>query len=218
MVSTEEAYEDFASNAASFYSLLEKLGSARGNRAFVYDSIPAELAEEVNGVTLDLSEFVGNLRGYQEFGTKYIIHQKKVLLGDEMGLGKTIQAIAAMAHIEATEHGKHHFLIVCPASVIINWAREIGKFTRIETYILHGSMLRESFEAWKAGGGAAITNYESMGKIVDGIDNKMHLSMLVIDEAHYIKNPDAQRTMYIRRLDNESERILLMTGTPEMSE
>ena len=214
LVTPEEAFKDFATNAASFYSLLEKLGSARGNRAFVYDSIPAELAEEVNGITFDLSGFIGNLRGYQEFGTKYIINQKKVLLGDEMGLGKTIQAIAAMAHIEQTEREKHHFLIVCPASVIINWAREISKFTRIETYILHGSMLRESFEAWTANGGAAITNYESMGKIVDGIDNKMHLSMLVIDEAHYIKNPDAQRTMYIRRLDNESERILLMTGTP----
>ena len=72
----------------------------------------------------------------------------------------------------------------------------------------------EAFEKWKVGGGTAITNYESMGKIVGGIDNKMHLSLLVIDEAHYIKNPDAQRTMYIRRLDNESERILLMTGTP----
>ena len=214
LTSAEEAYKDFAANAAGFYSLLEKLGTARGNRAFVYDSIQAELAEEVSGVSLDLSGFNGNLRAYQEFGTKYIIHQKKVLLGDEMGLGKTIQALAAMAHIEATQPEKHHFLIVCPASVIINWAREIGKFTRIETYILHGSTIQEAFEKWKVGGGTAITNYESMGKIVGGIDNKMHLSLLVIDEAHYIKNPDAQRTMYIRRLDNESERILLMTGTP----
>ena len=38
--------------------------------------------------------------------------------------------------------------------------------------------------------------------------------MLIIDEAHYIKNPDAQRTRNIRRLDNESDRILMMSGTP----
>ena len=59
-----------------------------------------------------------------------------------------------------------------------------------------------------------MTNYEMMGRIIEKIDEKMLLSMLVIDEAHYIKNPRAMRTRYIRRLDNESERILLMTGTP----
>ena len=53
-----------------------------------------------------------------------------------------------------------------------------------------------------------------MGKIVERIDNHMQLALLVIDEAHYIKNPDAKRTKYIRMLDNESERILMMTGTP----
>jgi SNF2 family DNA or RNA helicase len=130
-----------------------------------------------------------------------------------MGLGKTVQAIAAMAHINSTEDFCR-FLVVCPASVIINWSREIKKFSHIETYILHGSTIQESFARWQQQGGAAITNYESMGKIVEQIDNHMELSMLVIDEAHYIKNPDAKRTMYIRRLDNESQRILLMTGTP----
>ena len=53
-----------------------------------------------------------------------------------------------------------------------------------------------------------------MGRIVERIDNVMRLKLLVIDEAHYIKNPGAQRTKYIRRLDNESEWILMMTGTP----
>ena len=49
--------------------------------------------------------------GYQEFGVKYILHQKRVLLGDDMGLGKTIQAIAAMSHLYAGEKGGH-FLFV----------------------------------------------------------------------------------------------------------
>ena len=59
-----------------------------------------------------------------------------------------------------------------------------------------------------------MTNYESMGKIAPRIDNQMRLSLLVIDEAHYIKNPEAKRTRLIHSLDEESERILLMTGTP----
>ncbi|WP_029231779.1 DEAD/DEAH box helicase [Butyrivibrio sp. VCB2006] len=208
------ALESFNTNSADFYALLESLGNATGNKPFVYDSIPAQLAEEINETQLNLDEFCGTLRAYQAFGAKYILHQNKVLLGDEMGLGKTIQAIAAMSHIQATKKDKCHFLIVCPASVLINWARELKKFSRIEAYIVHGQTLEDSFNRWRENGGAAITNYESMGKIVDRIDNHMSLAMLVIDEAHYMKNPDAKRTMYIRRLDNESERILLMTGTP----
>ena len=38
-----------------------------------------------------MTGFNGTLRAYQEFGTKYILYQERVLLGDEMGLGKTIQ-------------------------------------------------------------------------------------------------------------------------------
>ncbi|MCR5656775.1 MAG: DEAD/DEAH box helicase [Butyrivibrio sp.] len=210
----EDAYASFVQNSAPFYALLEKAGSISGNKPFVYDSIPSQLAEEIEATELSDASFKGNLRGYQTFGAKYILHQKKVLLGDEMGLGKTIQAIAAMSHIHDTEGDGCHYLVVCPASVIVNWAREIMKFSNIKTHIIHGQGIDTAFDKWRSEGGAAITNYESMGKIIRGIDNHMHLSMLVIDEAHYIKNPDAQRTMYIRRLDNESERIVLMTGTP----
>ena len=212
--SGETALTAFNRNSADFYALLENLGNVTGNRPFLYDSIPLQLAEEINETKLDLSMFSGMLRAYQTFGAKYILHQRKVLLGDEMGLGKTIQAIAAMSHIQATENKKNYYLIVCPASVLINWARELKKFSRIEAFIVHGQTADDALERWQERGGAAITNYETMGKIVNKIDNHMHLSMLVIDEAHYMKNPDAKRTMYIRRLDNESERILLMTGTP----
>ncbi len=212
--SDEEALNSYRSNSADFYALLESLGSVSGHKPFVYDSIPVQLADEIENTDISLKGFKGNLRPYQTFGTKYIIHQEKVLLGDEMGLGKTIQAIAAMVHVYESEGAASHFLVVAPASVLVNWAREIKKFSCIDTYIIHGQTLEDSFDRWKQKGGAAITNYESMGKIVDDIDNHMKLEMLVIDEAHYIKNPDAQRTIYIRRLDNESKRIVLMTGTP----
>ena len=210
----EEAKNAFLRNSADFYALMESLGNNSGHRPFVYDSIPQQLAEEIDACELDQSGFYGNLRAYQAFGAKFILHQKNVLLGDEMGLGKTVQAIAAMAHISQTKEGRCYFLVVCPASVLVNWGREIAKFSRIPTFTLHGATIDDSFDKWRQQGGAAITNYESMGKIVGSIDNHMHLDMLIIDEAHYIKNPDAQRTRYIRRLDNESERIVLMTGTP----
>ena len=136
-----------------------------------------------------------------------------IILADEVGLGKTIEAIAAMAHLSRQEPGSH-FLVVCPASVMVNWCREIRKFSDLEAYLLHGRQLEENFRAWHERDGAAVTNYESMRAVSGLVNNRMKLSMLVIDEAHYIKNPDAQRTKFIHKLEDESGHILLMTGTP----
>ena len=209
----EEAFSDFENNSASYYALLERLiGSAESEPA-MYGSVSAKLAAAVSSEELDLTCFRGDLRAYQRFGAQYVLHQKRVLLGDEMGLGKTIQAIAVMAHLHSRESGRH-FLVVCPASVMTNWCREIRKFSSISVQLLHGPALREGFAKWRQEGGAAVTNYESMRHLVDGIDGQMRINLLVIDEAHYIKNPEALRTRYIHRLEDEAEYIMLMTGTP----
>ena len=64
------------------------------------------------------------LRGYQSFGARFALVQRKVVLGDEMGLGKTIEALAVLAHLWAT--GATHFLVVCPPGVLVNWLREVA--------------------------------------------------------------------------------------------
>ena len=212
-VQLEEALQDFRRNGAEYYALIESLGGSGISNDLVYSSIPARMAAEIDALILHNDAFIGALRSYQTFGAKYILHQKKILLGDEMGLGKTIQAIAAMCDLH-TRYPGSRFLIVCPASVLINWCREIRKFSTIPVYLLHGTQIQDDFIRWETEGGAAVTNYESMGKIIQGIDEKIPLRMLVIDEAHYIKNPDANRTRLIRRLENDAEHILMMTGTP----
>lgn len=209
----EEAKEDFRRNGADYYAILEEYGGSVLEKPLIYSSIPAQLASAVDETEIDLSCFKGHLRSYQLFGAKYILFERRVLLGDEMGLGKTVQAVAAMCDVYAGDP-KSRFLVVCPASVLVNWCREIKKFSAIETYLLHGSFLEEEFDRWKEHGGAAVTNFETMGKIVDDIDKRLKIAMLVVDEAHYIKNPDAKRTKYVRALDEESDRILMMTGTP----
>lgn len=209
----EEALEDFRQNGADYYALLEKCGGSVLEKPLVYSSIPAQLATAIDEIEIDLSCFKGHLRSYQLFGAKYILFERRVLLGDEMGLGKTVQAVAAMCDVHAREPGSL-FLVICPASVLINWCREIKKFSTMETYLIHGTFTEDEFDRWCRYGGVAVTNFETMGKIVSRIDNHLRLAMLVIDEAHYIKNPDAKRTKYVRALDNESDRILMMTGTP----
>ena len=207
------AVEDFRKNGASYYAQIEKLTGTGAERELIYSSIPAQLAQEIDAFPLDTSGFNGDLRAYQEFGARYVLTLKRVLLGDEMGLGKTIQAIAAMSHLYAADR-ESRFLIVCPASVMVNWCREIEKFSRLRACLLHGPMLEDALNSWIRDGGTAVTNYESLSKIVGAVDGRMRIAMLVIDEAHYIKNPEAKRTKYIHLLEDESERILMMTGTP----
>ena len=212
-MSEAAALEDFKKNGASYYALIEKLTGTGKERELIYSSIPAQLAEEIDAFDLDTSGFQGDLRAYQGFGARYILTLGRVLLGDEMGLGKTIQAIAAMAHLYAADP-ESRFLVVCPASVMVNWCREITKFSAIKAHLLHGALLEDSLDSWIRRGGAAVTNYESLSKIIGAVDGQMKIDMLVIDEAHYIKNPEAKRTKYIHTLEDESERILMMTGTP----
>ena len=212
-ITEDEALSDFRKNSAAVYAAAEKLSGVCAPARLLYNSIPEQLAASVQAVGLLTGSFRGDLRAYQAFGVRYILHQKRVLLGDEMGLGKTIQAIAAMAHLHEEAPGSH-FLIVCPASVMINWCREIVKFSSIRVQLVHGTGRKAAFAKWQEGGGAAVSSYETIGTFTDEIDNAMQLALLIIDEAHYIKNPEAKRTKSLRRLEDEAERMLLMTGTP----
>lgn len=142
-------------------------------------------------------------------GVKYILHQKKVLLGDEMGLGKTIQAIATMVSLRNT--GATHFIVICPASVIVNWCREIQKFSKLRVISVHGFSRESALEDWQRTGGVAVTTYETTAYFKFSDD--FTYSLLVVDEAHYIKNPSTNRSKNTKAIAEHAERLLFMTGT-----
>ncbi|MCR5032861.1 MAG: DEAD/DEAH box helicase [Lachnospiraceae bacterium] len=212
-LSFEQARQHFAKESASYYALLEHMGNTKPDQTILYRDMPVEMADAVDATTLDTSLLKVTLRSYQEFGTKYILHQGQVLLGDEMGLGKTVMAIAAMASLEAENPGSK-YMVVCPASVLINWYREIEKHSCLKPYLLHGSSRREEMQRFLHQGGVAVTNYESLDEFVEELEEIPVLSMLVVDEAHYIKNPEAKRTKYLYEVKQFAEKTLLMTGTP----
>ena len=70
------------------------------------------------------------------------------MLGDEMGLGKSVEALAAMCHLHV--EGRRHFLVVCPASVLVNWTHEIRRHSELRSYRLHGPDRQRNFQAWTA--------------------------------------------------------------------
>ncbi len=204
----EECWNDFILNSATYYALLEEFTKDKVKKV-TDDALPVDLVEAIEATELDLSKLKCTLRSYQNFGVKYILSQKSVLLGDEMGLGKTVEAIGAMAVLSA--QGQTHFMVVCPASVLINWTREIAKHSELIPIKIHGND-QDALNEWISKGGVAVTTYESISKweLPEGFS----FSQLVVDEAHYVKNPQAKRTQSLLKIRKHTDRVLFMTGTP----
>ena len=206
----ESCWQDFEKNSAFYYARLEQLGNISGTRIDnSYSGIPAELVREVEQQKINLDGLKATLRSYQDFGVRYIIRQRNVLLGDEMGLGKTVQAIAAMVSLCAS--GESHFMVVCPASVLVNWAREIKQFSDLNVVTIRGGDT-SAVRQWHDEGGVAVTTYGSISRFA--LPEDFRFGMLVADEAHYIKNPLAQRTQALLLLKRRAKNCLFMTGTP----
>lgn len=142
-------------------------------------------------------------------GVKYAFLQQRVLLGDEMGLGKTIQAIALMVALRNI--GATHFMVICPASVIANWCREITEKSDLIVVKIHGQDKSVALENWVKNGGVAVTTYETTSYI--DLDDSFRFENLIVDEAHYIKNPEARRSRNVRNIADYAKRVLFMTGT-----
>ena len=203
------AWQDFQHNNIAFFNLLEQLFPGVLGPSDEFYGLPEDLAKEIDDQAFFPNGLLVDLRRYQQWGVKYILHQERVLLGDEMGLGKTVQAIAAMVSLKNT--GATHFLVICPAGVLTNWCREVTDKSKLRVTKVHGYARQEAFASWLSTGGVAVTTYESTGTLE--LPEGFKYSMLVVDEAHYIKNADARRTVNVKRISESAERLLFMTGT-----
>lgn len=211
-ISQEDCFSAFRQNAAPFYAMLESvMGDALPKPIDKSASaLPEELLQSIENFPLDTGSLKATLRRYQTFGTKYILHQERVLLGDEMGLGKTMQALAAFCHLAA--QGAKHFLVVCPLSVVVNWKREVESQTGLSAIEVYGEDRAMEITMWAAKGGVAITSFETLNKVP--IPALVDLQLMVVDEAHYVKNPKAQRTQSVMAAVARAKRVLFMSGTP----
>jgi superfamily II DNA or RNA helicase len=204
-----ELWDAFERRSAEFYTVLGRIVPLAQDVLAARGMLTAELAERVAAHPLDLSLMRVPLRGYQEFGAKFALNQGRALLGDEMGLGKTIQALAALADRAAA--GDTHFLVVCPAAVLVSWLREVDSRTAMTGHRLHGPARDAAIARWHAEGGIGVTTFESLKHVpLDGPP----VAMLVVDEAQYVKNQVARRSQTVAAWAARVWRVLLMTGTP----
>lgn len=206
------AWVDFELRSAEYYSLLAEMSGTGPDRDAAEGFLPSGIADRVRGLRLDDAHLRVSLRGYQSFGARFALAQKRVILGDEMGLGKTVQAIAALAHLSA--RGETHFLVVCPASVLINWTREIRARSTLRAVPVHGPERGEAFNAWCESGGVALTTFDALHTVPDPWGGAVRPGMVVVDEAHFVKNPATRRARSVAGWAERTDRVLYMTGTP----
>lgn len=215
-----EPWVDFEVRSAEYYSRLAEICAQPTDLAAAEGFVPSEVAERVHAQPLDDTHRRVSLRGYQAFGARFALAQRRVVLGDEMGLGKTVQAIAALAHLAAEGHT--HFLVVCPAGVLINWTREIGARSTLRALPVHGPDRWDAYAEWRERGGVAVTTFDVLHTLPaprtpepgPESDGGPPPGLLVVDEAHYVKNPDTRRARSVAVWTALCDRVLFLTGTP----
>ena len=138
------------------------------------------------------------------------------MFGDVMGLGKTIEAIGT-----ANAMGPTRILVVCPASVLFTWRREIWKWQTLglPVFLIQAgcdTTLNQELIGWGVNGWYII-NYDILGDYPE-IKSGKPWDLLIVDESHKLKNPDAVRTQHVFGSDTiapiPAEKALLLTGTP----
>jgi len=166
----------------------------------------------VKDVVIDYSKYSNRPPlEHQKEAIQKLVENKKFILADDMGLGKTTSTIIAALETESKK-----ILIICPATLKINWKREIENYTDRPIFISEGKQFSTEHDF-------VIVNYDIMKNFHDPKKKDESLilmskfDLVIIDEAHYIKNAQAQRTKLINDITKSVDRLWLLTGTPMTS-
>jgi SWI/SNF-related matrix-associated actin-dependent regulator 1 of chromatin subfamily A len=202
--------------SAPLESALEVLEFATDTKAQVHESCTEpfiearKMHERVAASRATTSDLVieglgGELMPFQKAGVEYAINAKRLFIADEMGLGKTVQALATIHKMKA-----YPAVIVCPASLKINWQRETRKWLpNTSVQVLRGR------KGNVPNADVVIVNYDILDYWSPLL---LGFKSAVFDESHYCKNPKAKRTKAaIALADRIQEPILCLTGTPVLN-
>lgn len=147
---------------------------------------------------------------YQTEGVAFLASRGRALLADDMGLGKTIQAITAASWLAGNAYIKK-VLVVCPASLKHQWAREIEKFTSHSVQIIQGQVENRQVQ-YRADALFYIVNYELVLRDLTIISDSLKPDLLILDEAQRIKNWRTKIASTIKLIP--SRYVFVLTGTP----
>ena len=177
--SVADNFADYAENGAEMALRAFKTTKTAGRSLYPVSTI--------------LGPFTGqNYLPYQQAGIEFMVERPRVLLADPPGLGKTIEIAGTLNQLHSPR-----VLIVCPASLRLNWIQELQKWL---SYAPESLEVVSVDSVWRKGvfSRLVVTSFDFMA----------------VDEAQYIKEVDSKRSMACAALAAKAERVVLMTGTP----
>lgn len=212
--SVQDARDFFKENPATYQAVLSSMGLHALTLEQISGFLAPELTASIRELEIDLSGMKSPLRSYQHFGVQYALNQKRIILGDEMGLGKTVTSLALANHL--ANEGDKHFLTIVPLAVLENWRLETLKHSEFKPIMLYGDELQENLKKWATEGGFALATYESVQKVNQSplASNLPTPALVIVDEAHFLKNPETLRARNSLPWMRASERLVMLTGTP----
>ncbi|KAG9136868.1 hypothetical protein Leryth_026064 [Lithospermum erythrorhizon] len=227
-ISTELKMELYGTTAAAChrYSQVEE-ASTSSMRIVTQDDITEAYGEAD-------SNFKPELKPYQLVGVNFLLllYRKKIggaILADEMGLGKTIQAITYLILLKNLNDDPGPHLIVCPASVLENWERELRKWCPSFTVLqYHGAnrsaYIKELSSFGKAGMPppfnvilvcySLFERHSAQQKDDRKVLRYWRWSCVLMDEAHALKDKSSYRWKNLMSVARNAKQRLMLTGTP----
>lgn len=139
---------------------------------------------------------------YQRGGIAYALARRGTLIGDEMGLGKTIQAIGVVN----ADVSIRSVLVIAPKSLTVNWVRELDRWQTRDL-----SVGRANGKIPDAA--IVVSSYEEAKKH-ETVLCERGWDLVIIDEAHYIKNSRSQRSKTVTAIGQRARKVIALTGTP----
>lgn len=145
---------------------------------------------------------------HQKEAIEKLVGSKRFILADDMGLAKTGSSIIA-----ALETGVKKILIICPASLKINWQREIAIYSDRSVFIAEGKKFSTEHDI-------VIVNYDILKNFYDiknpndSVIGQINFDLIILDEAHLVSNSQAARTKIINSFTKKAKYLWLLTGTP----
>lgn len=147
---------------------------------------------------------------YQLEGVAFLASNGRALLADDMGLGKTLQSIAAASYL-IQKSGVRRVLVVCPASLKHQWAREIERFSGFDTQVVQGN-IEKRLHQYRKDKTFFVLNYELATRDLEYINETLRPDLLILDEAQRIKNWRTKVASSIKAIN--SQYAFVLTGTP----
>ena len=151
----------------------------------------------------DFSDLKRQLYPFQKLGIIQAMKFEKCLLADDMGLGKSGEAIVAVEKLNA-----YPCLVVCPASLKLNWQREIDLWINRNNILISGGKELDSYSS-----DFVVINYDILNKHLEFLKNAKFKS-IILDESHYVKNRKSGRTKAVKKLVKNIKYRFALTGTP----